>query len=283
MRLEWQGRHPHNVGRLWSYGLTFEEWAAEPSGAMRSVAAECVQATAVQESGQGHQDDPEEYVASEQAASRGAAAEEVAAAEAKASIAYIKSSPAVRDAWITWLEEQTQPSTDTRDQDSKPVGASSARIARAASGLASVGFDPALHTQDTRARFCAVHQREHATATTVAPTSSAFTTSSIEPNHEQTPVPVVPVVVHGVAHLVLICVHSHNRFTGVAAMERIRGSYGFPPTALISLPCCHQFNPTNDLGKRTARDLWFNSGLHPALIVTLPALQVVRLMRTSKI
>ena len=29
MRQEWQGKWPEGIGRLWSYGLKFEEWAAQ--------------------------------------------------------------------------------------------------------------------------------------------------------------------------------------------------------------------------------------------------------------
>jgi hypothetical protein len=91
--------------------------------------------------------------------------------------------------------------------------------------LAAVGFDPVLHQQETRAAF----QAEH---------SSALAASSAQ-QQSSAAAPEVPVVLGGVAHLVLICVHAHNRFVGAASMERIRGSYGFPPTALVSLPCCH--------------------------------------------
>ena len=34
----------------------------------------------------------------------------------------------------------------------------------------------------------------------------------------------------GVAHLILIGVHAHNRFTGPAAMERIRALYVWMPS-----------------------------------------------------
>ena len=242
MRPEWEGKHPQGIGRLWSYGAKFEEWAAEPSGAMSEVGAECVETSTLQEGGQ-QQDEMEDQpeVAAEGEASRAAAAaKEAADAEAKASIAYIKASPAVRNAWISWLEAQAESSAanQTEATQSEPSGlaaAASAGTARGAVGLAAIGFDPALHTQETRAAFCAEHQRGTRAPGTVAEHAAAT----------------LPVVVEGVAHLVLICVHAHNRFTGVAAMERIRGHYGFPPTVLVSLPCCHQFNPTNDLGERS--------------------------------
>ena len=102
-----------------------------------------------------------------------------------------------------------------------------------------VGFDPALHSQETRGRFCAQH------GAAKAPSADGPTETGVLAAGE------LPVVGGGgVAHLILIGVHAHNRFTGPAAMERIRALYGNPPTALISLPCCHQFNPQNDLGER---------------------------------
>lgn len=53
-----------------------------------------------------------------------------------------------------------------------------------------------------------------------------------------------------IQHLVLLCVHAHNRFTGSATIENVRLAFGNPPTVLVSLPCCHQFNPTNDIGRQ---------------------------------
>lgn len=50
-------------------------------------------------------------------------------------------------------------------------------------------------------------------------------------------------------HLVLLCVHAHFRFAGAAAMHRVRAAFGFPPTTLVALPCCHQFHPAQDLGR----------------------------------
>ncbi len=227
--------------------MKFEDWAADPSLAMSDVGAECIQTCAMRECGDKQNEVADQHVASDEAAIKAAAAAaatEAADAEAKASIAYIKGSPMVRKAWISWLEEQTQSLSDT--DANAAAAASSAGKARGAVGLAAIGFDPALHSQDTRAAFCAEHQRElPVTAASAAPTTSFDT----EPKHNQAAV--VPVVAEGINHLVLICVHAHNRFTGVAAMERIRGHYGFPPTVLVSLPCCHQFNPTNDLGELT--------------------------------
>ena len=52
-----------------------------------------------------------------------------------------------------------------------------------------------------------------------------------------------------VTHLVLVCVHAHHRFQGPAAVERVRAAFGFPPTCVVALPCCHRFNPTNDIGR----------------------------------
>ncbi|CAE8586544.1 unnamed protein product, partial [Polarella glacialis] len=48
-------------------------------------------------------------------------------------------------------------------------------------------------------------------------------------------------------HLLILCVHSHNRFRGPADMELLRSGLGFPPTTLVSLPCCHLSNPRVDL------------------------------------
>mmetsp|Transcript_25686 Transcript_25686/g.68684 ORF Transcript_25686/g.68684 Transcript_25686/m.68684 type:complete len:245 (-) Transcript_25686:136-870(-) len=48
-------------------------------------------------------------------------------------------------------------------------------------------------------------------------------------------------------HLVILCVHSHNRFTGAADITTIRDCLGNPPTTLVSIPCCHLSNPQTDL------------------------------------
>ena len=292
MRSQWQGEHPEGIGRLWSYGLKFEDWAADRD-IMTAVGKECVDSVALedpeQEQEPGSNGDEAEQRAASQTATGGdgggeatvaaAAAAEAAEAEAKASIAYIKASPAVRDAWITWLGKQDEgqgqgqgqeqiaamdseplppPPVATDDDQQQSVGATARHgsgSGGASGALASIGFDPALHTQDTRARFCAAHATaavaDHPAAILVAPSAAQ---QPQQPQQQQQQLrsgqydSVVPVV-SGVAHLVLICVHAHNRFTGVAAMERIRANYGFPPTVLISLPCCHQFNPTNDLGE----------------------------------
>lgn len=222
--------------------MKFEEWAADPSGAMSDVGAQCVQGSELEHHEvSGQMALTAEKVALADGSDTVAAAEEAASAEAKASIAYIKASPLVRAAWISWLEEQPRTPADASAQNSEesdPTCAPVRAARRGGSGLASIGFDPVVHTQVTRARFCAEHQKQ--TATPAVDTSDA----------EQEQLAAVPAVA-SVAHLVLICVHAHNRFTGVAAMERIRASYGFPPTVLVSLPCCHQFNPTNDLGENT--------------------------------
>jgi len=49
--------------------------------------------------------------------------------------------------------------------------------------------------------------------------------------------------------LVLLCVHSHHRFTGEASIDAVRGSFGYPPTCLVSIPCCPQFSPMKDVGR----------------------------------
>ena len=51
------------------------------------------------------------------------------------------------------------------------------------------------------------------------------------------------------AELVLLCVHAHNQFVGGAAVDVVRGRLGNPPTTLVSLPCCHQFNPQKEIGR----------------------------------
>jgi hypothetical protein len=50
-------------------------------------------------------------------------------------------------------------------------------------------------------------------------------------------------------HLVLLCVHAHFRFAGAASMDKVRRSFGWPPTTLVAMPCCHQFHPSQDLGR----------------------------------
>ena len=247
IRPEWQGKHPQGIGRLWSYGAKFEDWAADPSGPMSEVGAECVETSALQ--GCGEQQEKRENqstVAAEEPASKDVAAKEAADAEAKASIAYIKASPVIRNAWISWLEAQesstANQTTAFQPEPSDLAAGASAGKARGAMGLAAIGFDPVLHTQETRAAFCADHQRGTSAHATASQRTAAL-----------------QVAVEGIAHLVLICVHAHNRFTGVAAMERIRGHYGFPPTVLVSLPCCHQFNPTNDLGERIDKRIHLSS------------------------
>lgn len=51
-------------------------------------------------------------------------------------------------------------------------------------------------------------------------------------------------------HLVILCVHSHHRFTADACIHKIRAKLDYPPTTVVSLPCCHQFNPTKDIGRQ---------------------------------
>ena len=50
-------------------------------------------------------------------------------------------------------------------------------------------------------------------------------------------------------HLVVLCVHSHHRFAGAAAFEKVRAAFGTPPTCLVALPCCPTFRPTKDVGR----------------------------------
>lgn len=52
-----------------------------------------------------------------------------------------------------------------------------------------------------------------------------------------------------VRHLVLLCVHAHNRFTGPAAVPAVRRAFGDPPTTLVALPCCARFHPGKDIGR----------------------------------
>jgi len=54
---------------------------------------------------------------------------------------------------------------------------------------------------------------------------------------------------NGVQHLMVLCVHSHNRFLGSASLDHIRSCLDYPPTTLVSLPCCHLSNPQGDLGR----------------------------------
>ena len=58
-------------------------------------------------------------------------------------------------------------------------------------------------------------------------------------------------------HLLLLSVHSHNRFTGAAAIGAIRKSMGVQhlPCCLVSVPCCHRFGPRKDIG-RTADHIY---------------------------
>jgi hypothetical protein len=53
-------------------------------------------------------------------------------------------------------------------------------------------------------------------------------------------------------HLVFLCVHSHNKFTGVAAIPEVRSSLSLrqAPCCLVFVPCCHRFCPTKDVGRK---------------------------------
>ena len=53
----------------------------------------------------------------------------------------------------------------------------------------------------------------------------------------------------GVKQLVILAVHAHFNFRGPAAIESVRRSFGYPPTCVVFLPCCHRYNPTLDLGR----------------------------------
>jgi hypothetical protein len=60
---------------------------------------------------------------------------------------------------------------------------------------------------------------------------------------------------HPVQQLVLLGVHSHHRYSGSAAnVEAIRSLFAYPQTVLVALPCCHQFNPTADVGRAPDED-----------------------------
>mmetsp|Transcript_27959 Transcript_27959/g.87094 ORF Transcript_27959/g.87094 Transcript_27959/m.87094 type:complete len:300 (-) Transcript_27959:48-947(-) len=52
-----------------------------------------------------------------------------------------------------------------------------------------------------------------------------------------------------VSHVMILCVHSHNRFAGTASVPEIRRRLGHPAATLVSLPCCRQSNPQHDLGR----------------------------------
>jgi hypothetical protein len=50
-------------------------------------------------------------------------------------------------------------------------------------------------------------------------------------------------------HLILLCVHSHARFVGAAAVPNIIKRYHNIPTTLVSLPCCAKFRHVGDIGR----------------------------------
>ena len=48
----------------------------------------------------------------------------------------------------------------------------------------------------------------------------------------------------------LLGVHSHHQYRGsVASVAAVRAAFGNPPTALVALPCCHEFHPAADVGR----------------------------------
>ena len=96
-------------------------------------------------------------------------------------------------------------------------------------------MNPRLLSQETRAAFRAEHLAQQPSAAPLSAAAGAALASGVE-------------------HLLLLCVHAHVRFRGVAAVEQLRAAYGHPPTALVSLPCCHQFNPSNDIGRPPDED-----------------------------
>ena len=50
-------------------------------------------------------------------------------------------------------------------------------------------------------------------------------------------------------YLVLLCVHSHARLTGPAAIDKIMSMYNNIPTTLVSMPCCPKFRSHRDIGR----------------------------------
>ena len=84
-------------------------------------------------------------------------------------------------------------------------------------------FDPNLYSAELRSQFVAAR----------APTELCSTECTAKP----------------IEQLVILCVHAHNKFQGPASIAAVRAAFGNPPTLLVSLPCCHQFNPINDIGR----------------------------------
>ena len=53
-----------------------------------------------------------------------------------------------------------------------------------------------------------------------------------------------------IRRLLLLGVHSHHQYRGsVASVAAVRAAFGNPPTALVALPCCHEFHPAADVGR----------------------------------
>ena len=84
-------------------------------------------------------------------------------------------------------------------------------------------FDPNLYSADLRSQFVAAR----------TPTELCHTECTVKP----------------IEQLVILCVHAHNKFQGPASIAAVRAAFGNPATLLVSLPCCHQFNPINDIGR----------------------------------
>ena len=111
MRECWRGTHPRGVAGVSSFGLTLEDWAADPellaqvgeacaASARERVGPESEPEPEPPPPGPGPEPEPELEPEPERAS------EEAAEAEAKASIAFIKASPERRSAWLTWLAAQ---------------------------------------------------------------------------------------------------------------------------------------------------------------------------------
>ena len=79
----------------------------------------------------------------------------------------------------------------------------------------------------------------------------------------------------GVRHLILLCVHSHHRFTEAANIEKVQQAFGNPPLTVVALPCCSTFNPTKDIGREpdvVFDDLAVFSACRHVLVWNAPAL-----------
>ena len=53
-----------------------------------------------------------------------------------------------------------------------------------------------------------------------------------------------------VDRLVVLCVHTHARFVGPSAVDRVRARYGDPETCVVALPCCARVRPERDMGRK---------------------------------